>query len=66
VDAGDQQVHRREVARIRSDPLGAQSEEPGINGLKTWMAVHHAAIMTVLLLVLGAKLIGDAIAGLYG
>jgi hypothetical protein len=30
------------------------------------MAVHHAAIMTVLLLVLGAKLIGDAIAGLYG
>jgi threonine/homoserine/homoserine lactone efflux protein len=37
-----------------------------LNGLKTWMAVHNAAIMTVLLLVLGAKLIGDAIAGLYG
>ena len=28
---------------------------------KSWMAAHSAAIMTVLLLVLGAKLIGDAI-----
>jgi hypothetical protein len=37
-----------------------------LTGLKTWMAAHNAAIMTVLLLVLGAKLIGDAIAGLYG
>ena len=34
-----------------------------LDGLKTWMAAHNAAIMTVLLLVLGAKLIGDAIAG---
>jgi threonine/homoserine/homoserine lactone efflux protein len=32
--------------------------------LKNWMAEHNAAIMTVLLLVLGAKLIGDAISGL--
>jgi hypothetical protein len=35
-----------------------------LDGLKTWMAAHNAAIMTVLLLVLGAKLIGDAISGL--
>jgi threonine/homoserine/homoserine lactone efflux protein len=28
---------------------------------KNWMAAHNAAIMTVILLVLGAKLIGDAI-----
>ena len=35
-----------------------------LDGLKTWMAAHNAAIMAVLLLVLGAKLIGDAIAGL--
>ena len=35
-----------------------------LGALKTWMAAHNAAIMTVLLLVLGAKLIGDAIAGL--
>jgi threonine/homoserine/homoserine lactone efflux protein len=32
--------------------------------LKEWLAAHNAAIMTVLLLVLGAKLIGDAIGGL--
>ena len=35
-----------------------------LDGLKTWMAAHNAAIMAVLLLVLGAKLIGDAVAGL--
>ncbi len=35
-----------------------------LDGLKAFMAAHNAAIMTVLLLVLGAKLIGDAIAGL--
>jgi threonine/homoserine/homoserine lactone efflux protein len=35
-----------------------------LGALKSWMARHNAAIMTVLLLVLGAKLIGDAIAGL--
>ena len=34
-----------------------------LDGLKGFMAAHNAAIMTVLLLVLGAKLIGDAIAG---
>ena len=35
-----------------------------LDGLKGFMAVHNAAIMAVLLLVLGAKLIGDAIGGL--
>jgi threonine/homoserine/homoserine lactone efflux protein len=35
-----------------------------LDGLKTWMAAHNAAIMAVLLLVLGFKLIGDAISGL--
>jgi threonine/homoserine/homoserine lactone efflux protein len=33
-------------------------------GLKSWLAANNAVIMTVLLLVLGAKLIGDAISGL--
>ncbi|PZF81292.1 GAP family protein [Jiangella anatolica] len=32
--------------------------------LKTWLASNNAAVMTVVLLVIGAKLIGDAIAGL--
>lgn len=35
-----------------------------LGALKNWMARHTAAIMTVLLLVLGAKLTGDAIAEL--
>jgi len=35
-----------------------------LNELKTWMAAHNAAIMAVLLLVLGVKLVGDAIGGL--
>jgi hypothetical protein len=34
-----------------------------LEDVKGWMAAHNAAIMTVLLLVLGVKLIGDAIAG---
>ena len=35
-----------------------------LSALQTWMAAHNSAIMTVLLLVLAAKLIGDGIAGL--
>jgi hypothetical protein len=36
---------------------------PILDGLKTWMARNNAVIMSVLLLVIGAKLIGDAISG---
>jgi threonine/homoserine/homoserine lactone efflux protein len=43
--------------------MGAKAKEI-LDGLKGFMAAHNAAIMTVLLFVLGAKLIGDAIAGL--
>ncbi len=35
-----------------------------LEGLKDWMEQHNAAIMAVLCLVIGAKLIGDAIGGL--
>jgi threonine/homoserine/homoserine lactone efflux protein len=35
-----------------------------LGGLKDWMAHNNAAIMTVLLLVLGAKLLGDGITAL--
>ena len=31
--------------------------------MKTWLGANNAAVMTVLLLVIGAKLIGDAISG---
>jgi threonine/homoserine/homoserine lactone efflux protein len=34
-----------------------------LDELKAWMGEHNAAIMTVLCLVIGAKLIGDAISG---
>ena len=34
-----------------------------LDDLNAWMAAHNAAIMTVLCLVIGAKLIGDAITG---
>lgn len=35
-----------------------------LDELKLWMAAHSAAIMAVLCLVIGAKLIGDAVSGL--
>jgi threonine/homoserine/homoserine lactone efflux protein len=35
-----------------------------LDGLKTWMTAHNAAIMAVLFVVIGVKLIGDAIGGL--
>jgi threonine/homoserine/homoserine lactone efflux protein len=35
-----------------------------LDELKAWLGAHNAAIMAVLLLVIGAKLIGDAISGL--
>jgi threonine/homoserine/homoserine lactone efflux protein len=34
-----------------------------LEGLKTWLAKNNAVIMAVLLLVIGVKLIGDAISG---
>ena len=42
--------------------LGERSREL-LDGLKDWLAVHNAAIMAVLLVVIGFKLIGDAISG---
>ncbi len=45
--------------------LGERAAEP-LGRLKAWLAHSNAAIMAVLLVVIGAKLIGDAIAGLSG
>jgi threonine/homoserine/homoserine lactone efflux protein len=42
--------------------LGDRSRKQ-LDGLRTWMARHNAAIMAVLFLLIGAKLIGDAISG---
>jgi threonine/homoserine/homoserine lactone efflux protein len=45
--------------------LGARSR-PLLDGLGGWMARHSAAIMAVLFLLIGAKLIGDALSGFSG
>jgi p-aminobenzoyl-glutamate transporter AbgT len=42
--------------------LGERSREV-LDDLKDWLAAHNAAIMTVLMVVIGFKLIGDAISG---
>jgi len=36
-----------------------------LDGLKTWMAQNNTAVMAVLVIVIGAKLVGDAVAGLW-
>jgi hypothetical protein len=45
--------------------MGERSEKL-LAGLKDWMSAHNAAIMSVLCLVIGVKIIGDAISGLTG
>ena len=45
--------------------MGARSQKL-LTGLKDWMSAHNAVIMAVLCLIIGVKLIGDAIAGLAG
>ena len=45
--------------------LGARSQKL-LAGLKDWMSAHNAVIMTVLCLIIAAKLIGDGISGLAG
>jgi threonine/homoserine/homoserine lactone efflux protein len=48
---------------VLSFALGERSAEP-LERLKTWMARSSGVIMAVILLVIGVKLIGDAISGL--
>ena len=45
--------------------MGERSEKV-LAGLKDWMSQHNAAIMSVLCLIIGVKIIGDAISGLIG
>jgi len=45
--------------------LGDRSREL-LDGLRGWMSRHNAVIMAVLFLLIGAKLIGDAISGFSG
>jgi threonine/homoserine/homoserine lactone efflux protein len=43
--------------------MGDRSREP-LDRLKAWLSANNAVIMAVLLVVIGSKLVGDAIAGL--
>jgi threonine/homoserine/homoserine lactone efflux protein len=47
---------------VLSLALGDRSREL-LDGLRGWMARHNAAIMAALFLLIGAKLIGDAVSG---
>jgi Sap, sulfolipid-1-addressing protein len=64
------------IVLLLADPAGAQDEgEPatwvgilelalGLLAIKGWMARHNAVILAVLMLVIGAKLLGEGISGL--
>jgi hypothetical protein len=41
--------------------FGGDTAREHLDSLKTWLGVHNAAVMTVLLLVIGAKLLGDGL-----
>jgi threonine/homoserine/homoserine lactone efflux protein len=73
LEAGEQAVALSVFILVASLGIGAPVAiyfAPGeksaslLGGLKDWMAHNNAAIMTVLLLVLGAKLLGDGITAL--
>jgi threonine/homoserine/homoserine lactone efflux protein len=50
---------------VLSVALGERSRER-LDGLRGWMARYNAMIMAVLFLLIGAKLVGDAISGFSG
>lgn len=44
--------------------MAGERAAPLLEGIKAWMIAHNAAIMTVLLLVLGVKMVGDGVGSL--
>jgi threonine/homoserine/homoserine lactone efflux protein len=73
LEAGEQAVALSVFILVASLGIGApvaiyfalgEKSASLLGGLKDWMAHNNAAIMTVLLLVLGAKLLGDGITAL--
>jgi threonine/homoserine/homoserine lactone efflux protein len=50
---------------VLSLTLGERSR-PLLDGIRDWMARHNAAVMAVLFLLIGVKLIGDGISGFSG
>ncbi len=46
--------------------LGGQKSTKVLGEWKAWMSVHNTAIMTVVLVILGTKYVGDAVSALAG
>jgi Sap, sulfolipid-1-addressing protein len=44
--------------------VGGDRAKSSLDALKDWLTVHNAAVMTVLLLAIGVKLIGDGLPGI--
>jgi hypothetical protein len=44
--------------------IAGERAQAWLDGMKTWLGIHNAAVMSVLLLVIGAKLLGDGLGGL--
>ena len=45
---------------------GGEHAKKTMDGWKAWLGTHNAAVMTVLLIVIGAKLLGQGLGGLLG
>ncbi|MGD9889947.1 MAG: GAP family protein [Dehalococcoidia bacterium] len=45
--------------------IGGESAKKTMDAWKTWLLHHNAAVMTVLFLIFGAKLLGQGIGGLF-
>ncbi len=46
--------------------VGGDTAKTALDSTKEWLAVHNAAVMTVLFLVFGVKLIADGLPALSG
>jgi threonine/homoserine/homoserine lactone efflux protein len=73
IDAGEQVIALAVFVVIATLGTGApvvlyfalgERSKPPLEHLRSWMAANNTAIMSVLFLVIGAKLIGDGISGL--
>jgi predicted component of type VI protein secretion system len=73
ISAGDQATAFAVYVVVASAGTGApvvvyfalgERSKPLLDHLRSWMAANNVTIMAVLLLVIGAKLLGDGISGL--
>ncbi len=60
----DRQQHHPGAGRVL--PRGRRGAKATLDSLKDWLAVNNTAVMAVLFLLFGVKLIADALPGLGG